>query len=228
MGSDVRQQEQQQVGQSGQVTQQQQPQQLYMSPQTENLSYMYSLVERLMDQLQTNKQRKEQLLWDVDVLSKQLSQKFNKSEVKGKDDLDVVIFQNFLNERDNLLDDGDNDNDDDKQGSDAGGNRLTILKRQNEQLKKIFESKTRLNGDTLSLLYYHEDALNEIVRHLRSDVLKSHEVFIERVRSKFNNEMIPKEDAEFSFYLENVKEIQKLIDFSQAYRSLLRLNDSEM
>ncbi|GAV54877.1 hypothetical protein ZYGR_0AS02000 [Zygosaccharomyces rouxii] len=225
MGSDVRQQEQRQLGQSGQVIQQQQPQQLYMSPQTENLNYMYSLVRKLMNQLQTNKEKKKQLLWDVDVLSKQLSQKFNKSEIKGKDDLDVVIFQNFLNERGGVL---DADDDDDKQDSDAGENRLIILKKQNEQLRKIFESKTRLNGDTLSLLNYHEDALNEIVRHLRVDVLRSHEVFIEKVREKFNGEMIPKEDAEFRVYLENVEEIQKLMDLSNTYRTLLRICDIKM
>lgn len=178
-----------------------------------------------MNQLQTNKEKKKQLLWDVDVLSKQLSQKFNKSEIKGKDDLDVVIFQNFLNERGGVL---DADDDDDKQDSDAGENRLIILKKQNEQLRKIFESKTRLNGDTLSLLNYHEDALNEIVRHLRVDVLRSHEVFIEKVREKFNGEMIPKEDAEFRVYLENVEEIQKLMDLSNTYRTLLRICDIKM
>lgn len=220
MGSDAREQEQQ-AGQSGQVIQQQQSQQLYMSPQIENLSYMYSLVEKLMDQLQTNKQKKKQLLWDVDVLSKQLSQRFNKREVEGKDDPDVVIFQKFLNERDNLPDGDDSD----KQDFEEGADRLTILKRQNELLKRVFESKTRLNGDTLSLLHYHEDALNEIVGHLRSDVLKSHEVFIEKVREKFEGEMIPKEDEEFGVYLANVEEMQKIMDFSNVYRLLLRLCD---
>lgn len=225
MGPDVRQQEQQRIGQNEQVIQQQQPQQLYMSPQTENLNYMYTLVGKLIDQLQTNKQKKKQLLWDVDVLSKQLNQKFNKSERKGKDDLDVVIFQNFLNERNSLLDVEDENA---KQNSVLEESRLIILKRQNKRLRKIFESKAKLNGDTLSLLYYHEDALNEIVRHLRSDVLKSHEFFIEKVRGKFKSEMIPKEDTEFREYLKNVGEIQKLMDFSDAYRTLLRLCDSEI
>lgn len=230
MGSDARQQ-QQQVGQGSQVGQQHQPQQLYMSPQTENLNYMYSLVDKLIDLLKKNKQKKESLIWDVDVLSKQLSKRFNNRELKGKDDFDVVIFQKFLDQRDNVLgdehvSDKDSDSDDIPQNCDTEEDRLTMLRRQNQQLQKILDSKTRLNDDTLSLLDYHEDALNEIVRHLRLDVLKSHEVFIEKIREKFNHEMVPKEDEEFKVYLENIKEVQKLMDLSHAYRLLLRLCDS--
>lgn len=227
MGSDARQQ-QQHVVQSAQASQQpQQPQQLFMSPQTENLSYMYSLVQKLTEQLKTNKEKKEQLLWEVDILSKQLSSRFKKPQTAAGVDFDVVIFQKFLDQRNNLIEKG---TDEDKsgfypcEGADSG-TRIAVLKRQHKELAKVLDSKTKLNTDTFSLLTYHEDGLVEIVRHLRAEVLQSHENFIKKVRNKFTGEMILKEDEEFKVYLENIEEVQKLIDISTAYRLLLRLCD---
>lgn len=228
MGGDARQQ-QQHVVQSGQAGQQPpQPQQLFMSPQTENLSYMYNLVDRLIEQLKKNKRKKEQLLWDVDILSKQLSRKFKKSASPAYDDFDVVIFEKFLNQRHNSIEKKIRQSED---GKPKSGNRtdavdkIVVLRRQNEELRKVLDSKIKLNVDTFSLLNYHEDALTEIVRFLRTDVLQSHELFIKKVRNKFNDEMISKEDKEFKIYLENIEEVQKLIDFSHAYRLLLRVCD---
>ncbi|CDF90939.1 ZYBA0S09-01156g1_1 [Zygosaccharomyces bailii CLIB 213] len=227
MGGDARQQ--QHVIQSGQTGQQpQQPQQLFMSPQTENLSYMYNLVDRLIEQLKKNKRKKEQLLWDVDILSKQFSRKFKKSAPPAYDDFDVVIFQKFLNQRHNSIEKKPDQSEGRKPKSDNRTDaldKLVVLRKQNEELRKVLDSKIKLNLDTFSLLNYHEDALTEIVRFLRADVLQSHELFIKKVRNKFNDEMISKEDEEFKIYLENIKEVQKLMDFSHTYRLLLRVCD---
>ncbi|CCH59867.1 hypothetical protein TBLA_0C00510 [Henningerozyma blattae CBS 6284] len=50
---------------------QHQQQQLYISPQAENLTYMYSLVEKLMSQLKSNKLQKELLIKNIDSISRQ-------------------------------------------------------------------------------------------------------------------------------------------------------------
>lgn len=194
---------------------QQQQQPLYMSPQTENLSQMYVLVDRLVRQLQANRKEKEQVLRKVDVLSKQLNKQSPTEEGKN----DAVLFDRFLSQRVALsqkdIDETANDSD-----------TVKILQRQNEQLRKVLGAKTNLNKETMDVLRVHEDALEQVVALLRDDVAKSHQSFVNRVRSKLNDELIPLEDKEFSLYLDNINDVEQLIQVSEIYRSVLRLSDS--
>lgn len=194
---------------------QQQQQPLYMSPQTENLSQMYVLVDRLVRQLQANRKEKEQVLRKVDVLSKQLNKQSPTEEGKN----DAVLFDRFLSQRVAL---SQNDINETANDSDT----VEILQRQNEQLRKVLGAKTNLNKETMDVLRVHEDALEQVVALLRDDVAKSHQSFVNRVRSKLNDELIPLEDKEFSLYLDNINDVEQLIQVSEIYRSVLRLSDS--
>lgn len=194
---------------------QQQQQPLYMSPQTENLSQMYVLVDRLVRQLQANRKEKEQVLRKVDVLSKQLNKQSPTEEGKN----DAVLFDRFLSQRVAL---SQNDINETANDSDT----VQILQRQNEQLRKVLGAKTNLNKETMDVLRVHEDALEQVVALLRDDVAKSHQSFVNRVRSKLNDELIPLEDKEFSLYLDNINDVEQLIQVSEIYRSVLRLSDS--
>ncbi|CCE91023.1 Far7p TDEL_0C01340 [Torulaspora delbrueckii] len=193
--------------------QQQQP--LYMSPQTENLSQMYVLVDRLVRQLQANRKEKEQVLRKVDVLSKQLNKQSPAEEGKN----DAVLFDRFLSQRVALSQKDINETANDS-------DTVKILQRQNEQLRKVLGAKTNLNKETMDVLRVHEDALEQVVALLRDDVANSHQSFVNRVRSKLNDELIPLEDKEFSLYLDNINDVEQLIQVSEIYRSVLRLSDS--
>ena len=103
---------------------------------------------------------------------------------------------------------------------------VKILQRQNEQLRKVLGAKTNLNKETMDVLRVHEDALEQVVALLRDDVANSHQSFVNRVRSKLNDELIPLEDKEFSLYLDNINDVEQLIQVSEIYRSVLRLSDS--
>lgn len=191
---------------------QQQQQPLYMSPQTENLTHMHSLVEKLVKQLQKNRNEKEKVLWSVDVLSKQLGE--HSASNRGKND--VVLFDRFLNQR-LPSDSTDNDHLSDK-------DRVSTLKRQNEQLHRILQAKKELNKETMGVLRVHEDSLEQVVALLRADVVNYHKTFVEKVRQKLDDELIPLEDEEFSSYLDNINEIQELMLVSELYRDILRLD----
>lgn len=191
---------------------QQQQQPLYMSPQTENLTHMHSLVEKLVKQLQKNRNEKEKVLWSVDVLSKQLGE--HSASNRGKND--VVLFDRFLNQR-LPSDSTDNDHLSDK-------DRVSTLKRQNEQLHRILQAKKELNKETMDVLRVHEDSLEQVVALLRADVVNYHKTFVEKVRQKLDDELIPLEDEEFSSYLDNINEIQELMLVSELYRDILRLD----
>lgn len=205
--------------------QQQQSQQLYMSPQTENLTQMYILVDKVVNQLKVNKLQKQKLLWNIDRLSTQLNKQILKQPVDCNNNKnDIVLFNRFLDQRVNLSEKDNEICELDHKGSE-NDTAISILRRQNSQLKKTLEAKLNLNKETFDVLRVHEDCLSEVVAMLRDDVIKYHEISITKVRNKFHEEMIPKEDEEFKTYLENAQDIQKLISISQTYRSLLRLCD---
>lgn len=211
--------------QQHQHQQQQQSQQLYMSPQTENLTQMYILVDKVINQLKANKLQKQKLLWNIDRLSSQLNKQIMKDPVDcDNNQNDIVLFNRFLEQRVNLSEKDNEISELNYNGSEKD-NTISVLRRQNSQLKKTLEAKMRLNKETFDVLRVHEECLSEVVAMLRDDVIKYHETFISKVRNKFHEEMIPKEDEEFNTYLENVQDIQQLISISQTYRSLLRLCD---
>lgn len=193
--------------------QQQQQQPLYMSPQAENLSQMYLLVEKLVKQLQANRQEKQRVLWNVDVLARQLNKKSESDFGKN----DIVLFNRFLSQR------AQPSVEDTR--ADLNDSRDKVLELQNERLRKVLEDKRTLNRETMRLLREHEDGLEQVVTLLRGDVMRYHQMFIRRVQKKFNEEMIPREDHEFELYLDNVKEVQELMDISKLYRVLLRLEE---
>lgn len=212
MGNDGRNHEIQRQREQRQQQQQQQQQALYMSPQTENLTHMYTLVERLVKQLQKNRTEKEKVVWNVDVLSKQLGQR---ADVE-RDSNDVVLFDRFLKQR------TPSSNPDDICFSKE--EKVETLRRQNEQLHQILSIKKDLNSETMDVLRTHEDSLEQVVALLRTEVVDYHKEFITRVRRKLNEELIPLEEEEFTSYLDNVHEVQELMHISELYRCILHLD----
>ncbi|QLL31756.1 hypothetical protein HG536_0B06220 [Torulaspora globosa] len=212
MANDVRNHD---IQRQQQQQQQQQQQPLYMSPQTENLTHMYSLVDKLIKQLQKNREEKERVLWSVDILSKQLGKRAG----SGRGNNDIVLFNRFLSQR---ISSGLPASDDGLEGAE----KEEILRRQNEQLRKILKAKKDLNRETLGLLRAHEDSLEQIVALLRTNVVTYHKKFIAKVRQKLEDEVFPLEDAEFSSYVDNVNEIHELMLVSEVYRNILRLADT--
>lgn len=194
---------------------QQQQQQLYMSPQTENLNQMYLLVDKLAKQLRHNKVRKQRLLTNIDTLSTQLNKEAGAKSKAAKPDEPqsaITLFKRFLEARDTFVDVKKDDHDD-----------IALLRAQNESLKKVLKDKIYYNKMTLGLLEDHEDGLTTVVAMLREDVFQYYTQFTQRVRQRMEQEAIPSEDAEFSLYLHNIRDVQKLMDISALYRLLLRM-----
>lgn len=177
---------------------------------------MYLLVDKLVKQLQTNREEKERILRNVDVLSKQL----NKQPPAESGRTDAVLFDRFLSQRVTL-------SEEDKTDTADAADMVKVLKRQNEQLHKVHDAKVNLNRETMDVLRVHEDSLEQVVALLREDVAEYHKSFFSRVQNKLSKELIPLEDKEFSLYMDNVNDTQQLIQVSELYRYLLRLAEED-
>ncbi|CCF57319.1 hypothetical protein KAFR_0C03270 [Kazachstania africana CBS 2517] len=200
---------QQQLRQEQQVQQQ-----LFLSPQTENLGELHRLVKKLVGQLEENKIQKEIIVRNVDSLSSQLQK-------AGASDGDIAIFNVFLNERKienkylpHTQDTADNDD-------------LIRLRSQNNSLKKLLVMNTSKLNDTFRLLNYHTEAFNVVVNKLRQDIITNRNGSLVKIKTKFNEEVATLEDEEFKSYINNIQEFDKLKDLLELYKLLLKSLDCQ-
>lgn len=188
------------------------PQQLYMTPQSENLTHLYKLLEQLIQQLATNNEKKENILVAVDTLSNRV----NSSEISVNDHYSssARLIQQFLDRIDPVPD---------SQSSKDKNRVEETLRQQNKQLKEILLNSQSITRESYDILKYHEECLHEVIGHLRADILKDQRKVVNEIRTRFNKDVKALEDIEFQSYIDNVNEIQKLMDISYVYRTLLRL-----
>lgn len=186
---------------------------LFMSPQTENLEYLYSLMDRISQQMTGNKKKRADLLREIDVLVNEVNRSGNKQRAH---DPNVGVIRNFLKHRNVDLEEITEPNDEEDK-------ELRQLRMQNTELKKMLVDKCHSNNETLSLLKVHENYLSDVVSLLRRDVLSYHQELIGKCRLLYEDRVCTLEDSEFKAYMENISDLQELLDVSQVFRMLLRV-----
>ncbi|AET40517.1 Far7p Ecym_6125 [Eremothecium cymbalariae DBVPG len=186
----------------------QEPHVMFMNPQTENLKNLYDLVQNLSELLNKNKQERNKLLREIDVLANRMHQSVSPKDYAK----DVRVFDIFLKRRGIEC-----------EGNGEEGINLEYVWEQNKRLRAVLDQKSMLNRETSRLLGYHENSLAQVVKLLRDDVFKYHIELIEKCRRVFNEKVCQIEDLEFKAYIENISDIQDLINMSKVYQSLLRL-----
>ncbi|AAS52391.2 AEL293Cp [Eremothecium gossypii ATCC 10895] len=182
----------------------QEPHVIFMNPQTENLQNLYELVEKLARQLNKNKEQRQRLLREVDVLASKAQRGLGTSDFRK----DARVVEEFLKRRG---------------AGTGGGDGVESLRAQNSRLRALLAEKQCNNDATLGLLAHHENSLALVVRLLREDVFQHHAALVARCRRAFNERLCAAEDSEFRAYLENATSLQALIDISRVYQALLRL-----
>ncbi|KAL3228496.1 Factor arrest protein 7 [Nakaseomyces bracarensis] len=187
-------------------------QQLYMTPQSENLSYLYELMDMLMLQLKQNHIEKNKILSNVDKLTLKVN---NDNSTSLKDDYKGCMntFDIFLKGQRKANDFKNVDNREDIKN---------ILLEQNAALKKKYNETESITLENYEILKYHEKSLHEVISYLRADILRDHREMLKVIKEKFNEELVPLEDSEFESYIESIEETQKLMDISKIYRMLLK------
>ncbi|SCU85050.1 LANO_0C03202g1_1 [Lachancea nothofagi CBS 11611] len=187
---------------------------VFMSPQAENLEYLYSLVDKISQQMTENKLKRAELLREIDVL---VNESNRLSSKKQPQDSNLPVIANFLKQRNVYVKDvtHHSDNQDDVE--------LECLRRQNSLLKAMLRDKCSNNNETLALLKVHEGYLSDVVSLLRRDVLSYHQALIGRCRALYEERVCMLEDEEFRRYMENISDIQELMEISEIFRLLLRL-----
>lgn len=189
-------------------------QQLYMTPQSENLSYLYELMDKLMLQLKHNQAEKNKILENVDRLSAKVN---NINSVTQKEDHKGCLnsFEIFLKGHRKHQPDIFNDLQEAEDIED-------ILTKQNVALKQKLKETQLITMENYDILKYHEECLHEVIGYLRADILRDHREMLDQIRHKYNEELIPLEESEFENYIASIEEIQKLMDISKIYRMLLK------
>ncbi|SCV13516.1 uncharacterized protein CGFF_01073 [Nakaseomyces glabratus] len=162
--------------------------------------------------LATNNEKKENILVAVDTLSNRV----NSSETSVNDHYSssARLIQQFLDRIDPVPD---------SQSSKDKNRVEETLRQQNKQLKEILLNSQSITRESYDILKYHEECLHEVIGHLRADILKDQRKVVNEIRTRFNKDVKALEDIEFQSYIDNVNEIQKLMDISYVYRTLLRL-----
>ncbi|CCK68976.1 Far7p KNAG_0B05430 [Huiozyma naganishii CBS 8797] len=190
-----------------------QRQQVCMSPQNENLQYMYHLIETLRNQLIENRDQKNSILKSIGTLSTRLER--DPERKRESNEKDIIIFKEFLARNKT------------GQGSQpipkCEEDRTKYLALQNKHLRELLGKKTLETEASLQLLNHHESMFAEVVKHLREDIANFHSMVRLQVKSGIGNKLLPLEDEEFKIYLENTEDLQKLFELSKLYRALLKL-----
>lgn len=204
-----------------QQQQQQQQQQLFLSPQAENLTHLYSLVEKLITQLNENKLQKQKIVHSIDTLSNKLS----RDPEKRRDGYrrDMVIIDKFLQRKHQS--NGRSNSIEFSEDLAAEERDLEELRLQNKKLLELLDKSKKKTGEMFQLLKYHEDAFNEVVKALRQDIVRYRSSLLRLVKGKFESELIPLTDAEFNAYIRNIENYNLLLDISEIYRLLAGVLD---
>ncbi|SCU80387.1 LAME_0B02894g1_1 [Lachancea meyersii CBS 8951] len=188
---------------------------VFMSPQTENLDYLYSLVDRVSQQMTENKKKRAALLREIDVLVNEV----NRSSLKKPPrDTDFEVISSFLKQRNIQVQEPVTH----RSRSDA--EEIENLREQNSVLKSMLQEKSNNNNEMLTLLKVHEGCLSDVVSLLRRDVLSYHQGLINKCRELYQDRICVLEDEEFKEYMENVTDVQELLDMSEIFRLLLRMS----
>ncbi|CUS22671.1 LAQU0S06e03334g1_1 [Lachancea quebecensis] len=186
---------------------------LFMSPQAENLEYLYSLMNKISRQMSQNKYKRAELLREIDVLVNEV----NRNSTRPKpSDPNVAVISNFLKQRNVHIENPIKAQIEDEE-------ELQCLRQQNAALKSMLKDKCSTNNETLALLKVHESFLSDVVSLLRNDVLTYHQELIRMCRSLYHEQVCALEDNEFKEYMENINDFQELLEVSEIYRLLLRL-----
>ncbi|KAM3161173.1 Far7p [Lachancea thermotolerans] len=186
---------------------------LFMSPQAENLEYLYSLMNKVSQQMSQNKLKRAELLREIDVLVNEV----NRTSIRPRpNNPNIAVISNFLKQRNVHI-----ENPTEAQVEDE--RELQCLRQQNAALKSMLKDKCSTNNETLALLKVHETYLSDVVSLLRADVLTYHQELIRMCRSLYQEQVCSLEDNEFKEYMENISDFQELLDVSEIFRLLLRL-----
>ncbi|CEP63964.1 Far7p LALA0_S09e06480g [Lachancea lanzarotensis] len=191
-------------------------QMVFMSPQTENLDYLYSLVEKVSHQMTENKKKRAELLRGIDVLVNEVNRTSSKTEPP---DMNWAVISNFLKQRNIQVDDIP------AMTQHNGSGEMECLREQNRILKQMLGEKQSNNNEMLLLLKVHEGCLRDVVSLLRRDVLSYHHELILKCRQLYKDRICVLEDEEFQHYMNNVSDVQELLDVSEIFRLLLRLTE---
>ncbi|SCU81923.1 LAFA_0C07998g1_1 [Lachancea sp. 'fantastica'] len=194
------------------------PQMVFMSPQTENLDYLYSLVDKVSQQMTENKNKRAELLREIDVLVNEVNRTSSK---KAPRDTNWAVISNFLKQRNIQVDDTAM-----TQSNRSEAFEVEKLQKQNQILKAMLEEKRGNNNEMLALLKVHEGCLSDVVSLLRRDVLSYHQGLISKCRELYEDRICVLEDEEFKQYMRNVSDVQELLDMSEIFRLLLRMTES--
>lgn len=179
---------------------------LFLGTQTENLEYMYSLAQKFTTQLAQNQHRRSLITNEIDILARRV----NKSS--SNDDLtDLNMTRQFLKQRqipcsvnpDNVTD---------------------TLRSQNKLLKELLQSRQNINRSAILDLRQHDDGLQTVISLLRNDLYNKHVTSIRRLRTLFNDRLVPMEDKQFASYLESINDLQLLLELCELYRTILKLH----
>ena len=186
--------------------------QLYTNPQNENLSELYNLLNRLVLQIEANRQLKESLIQHIDTLGARVEGR----QENGLHCEDTMVFDNFIAQRASpntnesaVTNDGDTD-------------LKSVLRAQNEKLQRLLQDKVGENIVTYHELDAHEEALTGVTALLRDHVRSLHTEFVAQLRHKLEDKLFAAHEHEFGTYLRNVSSLHRLFAISRCYRHLLQ------
>ncbi|EDO15494.1 hypothetical protein Kpol_467p6 [Vanderwaltozyma polyspora DSM 70294] len=210
--------------------------QIYISPQNENLSQLYLLLDTLVNQIEENKKIKEGLLSKIDNLDSCIRENKiskNKATIDNGSNTstdtnasntttnsfkqDITIFQNFIDRSSPSLNEGDSGSND----------QLEILRQQNVHLKNILDNRININERSFNELSNSEDSLMYVTEILRQHVYVSHLDSIKILKSALNDKIYASHEQESQTYIDTIDELDKLMAISKCYSSLLKILPTE-
>lgn len=222
--------------------------------QTENLNHMYYLVDKLLLQIQQNKEQKDIILQNIDNLSRRLIR--NPTRRSDNERKDIIIFRNFLinnqygnanndrkvendakfsdtniiseddaNTEHNINNNNDNKSNENDDNSKNESDNVKILASQNDLLKRLLEQKKQGTEKCLINLQYHENSLSDVTNLLRRDSIKYENETIAETRKSIVETLFPCEDKEFEIYMDNISGMKSVYDMNSIYKELLHLLD---
>lgn len=190
------------------------PQQFYVAPQTENLEQLYRLVGQLTELVRANSARRDAILCSVD----------QRALVQGGPATvlqDMACFDNFLSTV-------DGDRTTPAASPQAGANAESVVERlraQNERLRAVLGSARQNTCATADLLDTHQDALAEVLGHLRTSVVDSHFAAAATIRDSYATTLYPVQDREFKAYISNIDNVDLAAHIARIYMTIMQLKE---